>query len=107
MWRLHSGRNNVWPGSLAMLVLIGCGSSVPSDETARKIVEASFQSLPELNVNMSDFRKLKVDSKEFEGQKIYRYWFLSATEVPDGMAMRTVGSGQLENDLDSNWTPGF
>jgi hypothetical protein len=80
--------------SLAVSAFVAsCGASKPSDNQARKVVEAHFQFLSQLGAKTTDCRKLNAESKELEGQKIYIYHFLAAAELPAGIAWHdTSGS---------------
>jgi hypothetical protein len=73
--------------------LWSCGASIPSNEQARKMVDATYANFKDPSVKIIDFTKQNGEMKEIEGQKVYTYHFLAAVEVPEGMAFRTAGLG--------------
>jgi len=42
-------------------------------------------------IKLIDFRKVNAEAKEIQGQKVYVYDFISAWELPDGLAWRDSG----------------
>lgn len=78
---------------LALASQPACGADAPTNEQARKLVEASYGNFLDLGVKIVDVTKQNGEAKVIEGQKTYVYYFMSAVEVPDGMAFRVSGRG--------------
>lgn len=73
--------------AVSALLLCACGASKPSDKQAREIAEHAFADVQRLGAGpLTDFRKANGEALEVSGQKIYRYHFLAATTLPEGIA---------------------
>lgn len=81
------------------------GGVTPSDEQAWEVVNSSLANLKKLGATVIDFRKLNGESLQREGQKIYIYHYLTAMELPAGIAWRHsdgVVPGGFTQDIGPN-----
>jgi hypothetical protein len=89
---------------LALIAASGCSQATPSDSQAREILMRSSGFFTMVGAKMVDFRKLNGVPME-RRVKMYEYDFLSAFELPPGIAWVNRASGFVLNSTQGHGLP--